>query len=71
MVSAVSGGGASGQATDIEINARHILRTKEKMNRMLSAFTGQDVEKIAHDCERDYWLTSEEALEYGIIDKII
>lgn len=64
-------GGAGGQATDIEINARHILKTKAKMNKMLSEFTGQDIEKVANDCERDYWMTAEEALEYGIVDKII
>ena len=64
-------GGAQGQATEIEITARHILATKEKMNRLLAQNTGQDYEVIAADTERDNWKTAEEALKYGLIDKII
>lgn len=64
-------GGAQGQATDIAIHAEHILATKDKMNRILSERTGQDIEKIKQDVERDYFMTAEDALEYGIIDEII
>lgn len=64
-------GGAKGQATEIEIVAKQILRTKERLNRILSENTGQPFEKIAEDTERDNWMTAEEALEYGIVDKII
>lgn len=64
-------GGAQGQATEIEITAKHILATKEKMNRLLAQNTGQDYEVIAADTERDNWKTAEEALGYGLIDKII
>lgn len=63
-------GGASGQATDVEIRAKWLLRTKEKMTRMMSEMTGQDQEKLRADCERDYFMTAEEALNYGIIDQI-
>lgn len=64
-------GGAKGQATDIQIAAEHILRTKERMNRMMAEFTGQDIETIKRDTERDNWLTAEEAKAYGLIDKVI
>ena len=64
-------GGAQGQATDIQIVADHIMRTKEKMNRILSERTGQSLEKITKDVERDYYMTAEEALAYGIVDEII
>lgn len=64
-------GGAQGQATEIEITARHILATKEKMNRMLSENTGQPYEVVCADTERDNWKTAQEALEYGLIDKVI
>jgi ATP-dependent Clp protease, protease subunit len=63
-------GGASGQATDVEIRTKWLLRTKDKMVRMMSEMTGQDQEKVRADCERDYFMTAEEALEYGIIDQI-
>lgn len=63
-------GGASGQATDVEIRAKWLLRTKEKMTRLMSEMTGQDQEKLRADCERDYFMTAEEALNYGIIDQI-
>ena len=64
-------GGAKGQATDIQITAEHIIRTKERMNRMLAEFTGQDIETIKNDTERDNWLTAEQAKAYGLIDDII
>ena len=64
-------GGAQGQATEIEIAAKHILLTKEKMNRMLAENTGKDYEVIAADTERDNWKSAQEALEYGLIDKVI
>jgi ATP-dependent Clp protease, protease subunit len=64
-------GGARGQATDIEIHARDILRTKDQMNRILAERTGQSLEKVKQDTERDYFLTAEEAQEYGLIDKVI
>ena len=64
-------GGARGQATDIEIHAQHILKTKARMNRMLSENTGQPLEKIQKDVERDYFMDALQAKEYGIIDKVI
>ena len=64
-------GGAQGQATDIEIQANHILAIKKRLNTILSEKTGQPYETIAKDTERDNWMTAEEALNYGIIDKII
>ena len=64
-------GGAQGQATEIEIAAEHILRTKKKLNTILSENTGQPYETIVKDTERDNWLTAQEALEYGLIDKVI
>ena len=64
-------GGSQGQATDIQIQAAHILRIKEKLNRILSENTGKPLETIAADCERDNFMTAEEALDYGLIDKII
>ncbi|MCR5734531.1 MAG: ATP-dependent Clp endopeptidase proteolytic subunit ClpP [Lachnospiraceae bacterium] len=64
-------GGAKGQATEIEIAAKQILRTKQNLNRILAENTGRPIEEIARDTERDNWMTAEEALEYGLIDKII
>jgi len=64
-------GGAKGQATDIQIAAEHIIKTKERMNRMMAEFTGQDIETIKKDTERDNWLTADQAKEYGLIDKVI
>ena len=64
-------GGARGQATDIEIHARDILKTREQMNRILADRTGQSFEKIARDTERDYFLTADESKEYGLIDQVI
>lgn len=64
-------GGAQGQATEIKIAAERILKLKEKLNRILSKNTGQSLEKIQNDTERDYFLSADEALEYGLIDKIL
>lgn len=64
-------GGSQGQATDIEIQARRILKMKEKLNKMLANNTGKPVETIAADCERDNFMSAEEAVEYGLIDKVI
>ncbi len=64
-------GGAQGQASDIEIRARHILKTRSKLNQILSERTGQPVEKIERDTDRDNFMTAEEAKEYGLIDKVI
>ena len=64
-------GGAQGQATEIEIHAREILRIRQEMNEVLAKHTGQSVEKIAADTERDHYLTSKEAKEYGLIDEVV
>ncbi|MBP2239585.1 ATP-dependent Clp protease protease subunit [Cytobacillus eiseniae] len=64
-------GGARGQATEIEISARRILKLRDHVNEIIAARTGQPVEKIAKDSDRDFYMSAEEALEYGIIDKII
>ena len=64
-------GGAQGQATDIDIHAREILKMRDELNEILAKHTGQDIEKISKDTERDYFMSSEEAKEYGIIDKVI
>lgn len=64
-------GGAQGQATDIDIQAREILRVREEINNIFTKHTGQPVEKIAADTERDFFMTAEQALDYGIIDKIV
>lgn len=64
-------GGAQGQATEIEIAANHILKTREKLNRILSERTGQSIEKIQKDTDRDKFLTAEEAKEYGLIDEVM
>ena len=64
-------GGASGQAKDIEIHARRIIEIKDKMNRILSERTGQDLEKVRQDTERDYFMEAQAAMEYGLIDKVI
>ncbi|MDR0286532.1 MAG: ATP-dependent Clp endopeptidase proteolytic subunit ClpP [Clostridiales bacterium] len=64
-------GGAQGQATDIKIHAEHIIKTKDKLNRIYSQMTGQPIEKIYQDMERDNFLSAEEAAAYGLIDKVI
>ena len=63
-------GGAQGQATDVSIRAEWLLRTKKKMNRMMSEMTGQSIENVAADAERDYFMSAQEALKYGIVDQI-
>ncbi len=64
-------GGSQGQATEIEIAAKHILKTKATLNRILSENTGQAIEKVVEDTERDNWMGAKEALEYGIIDSVV
>ncbi|EGK14064.1 MAG TPA: ATP-dependent Clp endopeptidase proteolytic subunit ClpP [Psychrobacter sp.] len=64
-------GGAQGQATDIEINAREILKIRDRLNRILAERTGQPLEKIERDVERDYWLDAQEAKEYGLVDEVL
>ena len=64
-------GGAQGQATDIEIHAREIIKTREQLNRIYADRTGQTIEKITSDMERDYYMSPEEALTYGLIDQVI
>ena len=64
-------GGAEGQASDIEISARHILKIKERINQILVKHTGQKMDKIESDTDRDFYLTSQEAKDYGLIDEII
>ncbi|MBR5344384.1 MAG: ATP-dependent Clp endopeptidase proteolytic subunit ClpP [Clostridia bacterium] len=63
-------GGAQGQATDVQIRAEWLIRTKEKMLKMMAEMTGQPLDKLAADCERDYFMTAQEALDYHIIDEI-
>lgn len=64
-------GGAQGQATEIQIVAENILKTREKLNRILAESTGRSIEEIARDTERDNFMSAEEALEYGIVDKVL
>ncbi|HAN50929.1 MAG TPA: ATP-dependent Clp endopeptidase proteolytic subunit ClpP [Lachnospiraceae bacterium] len=64
-------GGSKGQATEIQIAAENILKTKEKLNRMLAANTGQSYEKVCQDTERDHYMDAQEALDYGLVDQII
>ncbi len=64
-------GGSEGQASDIEINAKHILQTKDKLNKLLAKNTGQPLAKVEKDTDRDYHMSAEEAKKYGIVDKII
>lgn len=63
-------GGASGQATDVTIHAEWLLRTKQKMNRLMAEMTGKPIEQVERDVERDHFLSAQDALEYGIIDEI-
>ena len=64
-------GGAQGQATDIEIEAKEILRMKKELTSILAQNSGQDLEKVQKDCERDYYMSAAQAVEYGLIDKVI
>ena len=67
----IGGGGISGQTTDVKIHADHLVHTRDKMNRLLSEMTGQSLETIQRDTERDNYMTAQEALSYGLIDKVI
>ena len=67
----IGGNGLSGQTTDIKIHTDHLVKTREKMNKLLSERTGQSIEKIMEDTERDNYMTAEEALKYGLIDGIL
>ena len=67
----IAGGGISGQATEIKIHADHMVKTREKLNKILSERTGQPIEKIEQDTERDNYMTAQEALDYGLIDGIM
>ena len=67
----IGGGGISGQATEIKIHADHMVKTREKLNKLLSERTGQTIEVIERDTERDHYMTAQEALEYGLIDGIM
>ena len=64
-------GGAQGQATEIEIAAKHIIKTKQKLNAILAENTGKPIEQIALDTDRDNWLTAQEAMDYGLVDKVL
>ena len=64
-------GGAQGQASDIEITAREILKTKRELYEILSSHSGVDIEKIERDADRDYWMSAAEAKEYGLIDEVL
>lgn len=64
-------GGAQGQASDIQLAAEHITKVKNKLHGILSENTGQDIQTISRDCDRDFWMGSDEALKYGIVDKIL
>ena len=64
-------GGAEGQASDVKIRAEHILKIKDKLNKILVKHTGQSLAKIEKDTDRDYFMSTDEALKYGVIDKII
>lgn len=67
----ISGGGLSGQTTDIKIHTDHLVYIRDKMNRLLSQYTGQPLETIQRDTERDHYMSAEEAKEYGLIDRVI
>ena len=67
----IGGNGIAGQTTEIKIHADHMVKTREKLNKLLSDKTGQSIETIERDTERDHWMTAEEALEYGLIDGIM
>ncbi|MEI8343463.1 MAG: ATP-dependent Clp endopeptidase proteolytic subunit ClpP [Candidatus Moraniibacteriota bacterium] len=64
-------GGTSGQASDIDIHARHILKIKDRLNKILAKHTGQTISKVEKDTDRDYFMSAEEAVKYGIVDKVI
>jgi ATP-dependent Clp protease protease subunit len=64
-------GGFQGQATEIDIHAKEILKIRERLNEIMAKHTGQPIEKISHDTERDYFMSAEEAKKYGLIDEVI
>ncbi|MEC7559755.1 MAG: ATP-dependent Clp protease proteolytic subunit, partial [Pseudomonadota bacterium] len=64
-------GGFGGDAADIEIHAREILKTRERINGIIAERTGQSVERVSEDTQRDYWMSAEESVEYGLVGKII
>ena len=64
-------GGFPGQATDIDIHAKEILRTRDKLNELLAKHTGQPIDRIKHDTERDYFMCADEAKEYGVVDEVL
>ena len=64
-------GGTEGQASDIAISAKHILRSKDTLNKILAANTNKKIDQVEKDSDRDYWMTSDEAKKYGIVDDII
>lgn len=64
-------GGAQGQASDVNIHAQHILKTKDQLNKILAKHTGQKIAKVEKDTDRDYFMSAQEAVEYGIVDKVI
>jgi ATP-dependent Clp protease protease subunit len=64
-------GGAMGQASDLEITTREINKVKTEIVEIIAEHTGQDIEKVRNDCDRDYWLTAKEAVDYGAIDMVI
>jgi ATP-dependent Clp protease protease subunit len=64
-------GGATGQASDVDIHARHILKTRDLLNKILAKHTGQKISKVQEDTDRDYFMSASEAVKYGIVDKII
>ena len=71
LIAGGQGGGLSGQATDIKIHADHIVATREKINRMLSEYTGQPLEQVRLDTERDNFMSAQQAKEYGLVDEVI
>ena len=71
LIAGGQGGGLSGQATDIKIHADHIIRTRAKMNRLLSEYTGQPLEKVEQDTERDNFMSAQDACAYGIVDQVV
>lgn len=71
LIHQVMSEGIGGQATEIEISAKHILRLRERLNQILAKHTGQSLSKIQKDTDRDYWLSAQEAKEYGLVDEII
>ncbi len=63
--------GVGGQATDIEIHAREILKTRDEVNKILAEHTGQDIERVTNDTDRDFWMSADEAKEYGVVDQVL